>query len=136
MRRNSQSSLLAVGAALLLGFAATAALAESGKVKPPSPGEASFANDIQPILVYRCLECHKEGGQGEVESGLRLDTYEGLMKGTKNGKIILPGNALASTLNQLVSGQAALRMPHNKKPLTPCEVESIRRWIQQGAKNN
>ncbi|MBF0154787.1 MAG: hypothetical protein HQL64_13685 [Magnetococcales bacterium] len=137
MHRSFRTGLLWVGMTLLLGLSATHVSANpEEKNKTATANETSFANDIQPILVYRCLECHKEGGKGEIESGLRLDTYEGLMKGTKNGKIILPGNALASTLNQLVSGQAALRMPHNKKPLTPCETESIRRWIQQGAKNN
>ncbi|MBF0135253.1 MAG: hypothetical protein H7833_03150 [Magnetococcus sp. DMHC-1] len=139
MHRDSRTGRLWAGLALLLGLSvmsATATAEEKDKAKSAFSNETSFANDIQPILVYRCLECHKEGGKGEVESGLRLDSYEGLMKGTKNGKIIIAGNALASTLTQLVSGQAALRMPHNKKPLTTCEIEAMRRWIQQGAKNN
>ncbi|MBF0175499.1 MAG: hypothetical protein HQL63_01435 [Magnetococcales bacterium] len=137
MNRDSRVGPILAGAVAFLGLSIMCTPASAGEgSKIAAANETSFANDIQPILVYRCLECHAEGGKGEVESGLRLDTYEGLMKGTKNGKIIIPGNALASTLNQLVSGQAALRMPHNKKPLTPCEVESFRRWIQQGAKNN
>lgn len=138
MYRNSRMGALRAGLLVLLGLSIMGGTAVAGEKAgaPPLPNQTSFTNDIQPILVYRCLECHKEGGKGDVESGLRLDSYEGLMKGTRNGRIIIPGNALASTLNQLIGGQAALRMPHNKKPLTPCEVDAFRRWIQQGAKNN
>jgi hypothetical protein len=102
----------------------------------PARGLVSFKEDIQPILQIRCLECHQQGGEGQVYSGLDLSSYEGLMKGTKHGSIVVPGNALASNLNVLVEGRAGIRMPHNRRWLTRCEQDVLRNWVNQGAKNN
>ena len=99
-------------------------------------GRVSYQDDVYPIIHFRCLSCHKKGGVGTEVSGLNLETYEGLMKGTKHGPIVVPRNPLVSNLNVLVEGRAAVRMPHNKKRLTPCDVEILRRWVQQGARNN
>ncbi|MBF0379537.1 MAG: hypothetical protein HQL69_00870 [Magnetococcales bacterium] len=99
-------------------------------------GVVSYQEDVYPIIHFRCLSCHKTGGTGEEASGLNLETYEGLMKGTKHGPVVVPRNPLVSNLNVLVEGRAAVRMPHNKKRLTPCDVEILHRWVQQGARNN
>lgn len=96
----------------------------------------SFKSDVQPILQYRCLECHRADGPGVAYSGLNLEDYEGLMKGTKFGPIVVPGNAMVSNLNVLVEGRAGIRMPHNRKRLTPCELQVLRDWVNQGAQNN
>ncbi|MBF0583559.1 MAG: hypothetical protein HQL80_04900 [Magnetococcales bacterium] len=97
---------------------------------------ASFKSDVQPILQYRCLECHRADGPGVAYSGLNLEDYEGLMKGTRFGPVVVPGNAMVSNLNVLVEGRAGIRMPHNRKRLTPCEIQVLRNWVNQGAKNN
>ncbi|MEO5348611.1 MAG: hypothetical protein H7836_03060 [Magnetococcus sp. YQC-3] len=97
---------------------------------------ASFKGDVQPILQYRCLECHRADGPGVAYSGLNLESYEGLMKGTRFGPVVVPGNAMVSNLNVLVEGRAGIRMPHNRKRLTPCEIQVLRNWVNQGAKNN
>jgi hypothetical protein len=99
-------------------------------------GVVSYQEDVYPIIHFRCLSCHEKGGIGEEKSGLNLETYEGMMKGTKHGPIVVPRNPLVSNLNVLVEGRAAVRMPHNKKRLTPCDVEILHRWVQQGARNN
>jgi len=100
--------------------------------------KVSFSEDIYPIIQIRCLECHKPDGDGYKKSGLDLRTYQGLMKGTKFGPMIVPGNAFLSNLVVLIDGRAApgLRMPHNKKKLSICERQLIKRWINQGAKDN
>lgn len=98
----------------------------------------SFAEDVVPILQMRCAGCHQPGGKGYANSGLDLRTYEDLMKGTRYGPVIVPGNALVSNLNVLVEGRAdlKLRMPHNSGKLTRCEIDVLHRWVNQGALNN
>lgn len=96
----------------------------------------SFKGDVQPILQYRCLECHRADGPGVAYSGLNLEDYDGLMKGTRFGPVVVPGNAMVSNINVLVEGRAGIRMPHNRKRLTPCEIQVLRDWVNQGAKNN
>ncbi|MCH8168274.1 MAG: hypothetical protein IIC03_10160 [Proteobacteria bacterium] len=96
----------------------------------------SFAEDIYPIIQIRCLACHVPGGAGHEASGLDLRTYQGLMKGTRHGPMVVPGNVIESNLLTLIDGRAKLHMPFNRKLLTKCERLAFRRWVQQGAKDN
>ncbi len=98
----------------------------------------SFEEDVFPILKGRCIECHQPGGQGYEKSGLDLTTYEGLMKGTKYGSMVVPGNPDMSNLMLLLDWKASpeLNMPHGKKQLSICDRDAIREWIRQGAKDN
>ena len=100
--------------------------------------EVSYKAEVQPILQQYCLECHGEQGEGYQKSGLLMTSYESLMKGTKFGAIVKPGDSLTSAMIMLVEGRAApaIRMPHHKSPLPKEKVESLKRWVEQGAKNN
>ena len=84
-----------------------------------------------------CVKCHVPGGAGYEKSGLRMDNYEGLMKGTKFGPVVVPGSSVGSTLYRLVSGQAdpSIRMPHGQASLPDADIATIATWIDQGAKN-
>ncbi len=105
---------------------------------PAAAEEVSFALDVKPILDSRCTSCHAPGGTGYKQSGLDLTSYEGLMKGTKYGPIVVPGNAFTSNLNVLIEGRASreLQMPHNQRPLLQAQQKIIADWVKQGAKNN
>lgn len=138
-RRIARRPILSVAAAplcsaaisLLIGAAAAGgALAAEEQV--------SYRLDVQPILQSRCYECHRPGGQGYDTSGLDLTSYAGLMRGTKHGAIVVPGDPLTSNLLVLVEGRAdpKVRMPHNQRPLLKEQTEIIRKWIRQGAKDN
>lgn len=98
----------------------------------------SFKEDIFPIFKGRCIECHQPGGQGYEKSGLDLTRYEGLMKGTKYGSMVVPGDPDMSNLMWLLDWKASpeLNMPHAKKQLSICDRDAIREWIRQGAKDN
>ena len=100
--------------------------------------QVSFKEDIQPLLKWRCAGCHEGSGEGIEKSGLDLTTYAGLMKGTKFGKMVIPGDPESSNLMLLLDWRASpqLRMPHGKKQLSSCDRNSIRTWIRQGAKDN
>ncbi len=100
--------------------------------------EVSFKQDVYPILSANCLSCHKAGGEGYVKSGLNMENYEGLMKGTKLGPIVVSGSAISSTLVLLIERQAhpSINMPKDKPPIAADQIKTIRKWIDQGAKNN
>lgn len=100
--------------------------------------QVSFERDIRPVLNDKCIECHKVGGEGYIKSGLSMESYESLMKGTKFGPVIKPGSSVDSTLVILIEHNAntAINMPHNRAPLPEDQVNLIKRWIDQGAKNN
>ena len=99
-------------------------------------GQMSFAEDIAPIFKGCCVSCHQPGGEGYNASGLDLTSYDGLMKGTKFGTMVIPGQPDSSNLIVLIDGRAKIRMPFGHKPLPSCLRNIIWSWIFQGAKNN
>ena len=100
--------------------------------------KVTYADDVDPIMQKHCVECHVAGQQGAEASGLLIDSYESVMKGSRFGPVIVPGSAITSSLYILVSGKAKLTitMPHGKDPLSTEEIETIRVWIENGAVEN
>jgi len=103
-----------------------------------APRDVSFSADVQPILKQYCLECHVPGGAGYLASGYDMSSYETFMKGGQFGAFVIPGDPLASNLIVLVEGRAhpSIRMPHGREKLSDSEIEVLKAWVQQGAKNN
>ncbi len=108
--------------------------------------DVSFQNDVNPILRDNCLSCHDGKGEGSTASEYRVLTYDDVMKGTKYGQVVVPGDSLSSTLYRLIDHQADPKIqmpPHHDAvadgklgPLTRDQINTIKLWIDQGAKNN
>ena len=109
--------------------------------------EISFTNDVLPILKSNCVDCHDGSGEGVLKSGLDLKDYDSLMKGTKFGPIVVPGNSASSTLYRIVSHRVdpKIQMPPHHDEALPVgrrpalkteQIVTIRQWIDQGARNN
>ena len=102
--------------------------------------EISFQRDINPILHDKCQRCHlPPNGIGYVRTGLNMQSYDTLMKGTMFGSVIIPGDSKRSVINKLIEGRAGemMRMPHgDTKKLNTEEVEYLKLWVNQGALNN
>jgi hypothetical protein len=132
-RRNLIAAAIAVGAACVMIVDVSTPSAQLCAAEPQS-----FSEDILPILKGRCVSCHQPGGAGYEKSGLDLTTYEGLMKGTKFGAMIIPRDPESSNLMWLLDWRASpeVRMPHGKKKLSICDRNAIRAWIREGAKDN
>lgn len=99
----------------------------------------SFSQDVRPILDQHCIECHQRGGSGLEASGFSMETYDELMKGTNFGPMIIAGDAEGSNILVLMEGRAdpSISMPHGyRKPVAAQDIQTIRLWIGQGAKNN
>ena len=120
---------LICGASVLAGVAMLAAC---------SVKNVSYSKDVQTILTKNCSECHAPGKPGFEASGLDTTSYPSLMKGGKFGPLVKPGDAFTSTLNMLVEGRAspAIRMPHGKEKLSSGDTETLKVWVNEGAKNN
>ncbi|HLP98589.1 MAG TPA: c-type cytochrome domain-containing protein [Sideroxyarcus sp.] len=120
--------------------AGEAAQPQEGAIKVLGAGEVSFKKDVQPILHDYCISCHQPGGKGYVKSGLDLTSYEGLMKGTNFGKVVVPGNSETSTFTKLLTGtNKGLKMPaglNASGTLDRQYILTLRKWVKQGAKNN
>jgi hypothetical protein len=122
---------------LALSLPATGVLAFG--CSAPAPPPVSFHSDIVPILNQHCISCHIEGKPGTEASGLQLDSYAHLMKGTRFGAVVVPGDPLSSVINTLVEGRAdpRIKMPlTSRDQLTAAEIAQLHDWVQQGARDN
>ena len=91
-----------------------------------------YNRDIRPILADRCFACHGPDS-GTRQAELRLDTAEGAHEWA-----VVPGDADASeVIARVTSDDPDVRMPpadSKKPPLTPQQIELLRKWIDAGAK--
>ena len=101
--------------------------------------QVSFSQDVQPVFDEHCIECHRADGAGELASGFDMTTYEGLMKGTTFGPMVIAGDPEGSNVLVLMEGRAdpSISMPHGQRdPVPDADIAAIRAWIAQGARNN
>ncbi len=99
----------------------------------------SFSQDVKPIIDKNCIECHQAGGEGEVASGFDMASYDGLIKGARFGPMIIKGDAEGSNMVVLMEGRAdpSISMPHGQQEsISKADIQTIRLWIEQGARNN
>ncbi|HEY2951180.1 MAG TPA: PSD1 and planctomycete cytochrome C domain-containing protein [Verrucomicrobiae bacterium] len=94
-----------------------------------------FNRDIQPILSDNCYPCHGPD-EKERKAKLRLDTKEGAFRVQDGVAVIVPGKSARSDLyRRITTNDEDDHMPPAKsnRKLTAPQIESIRRWIDQGA---
>jgi hypothetical protein len=89
----------------------------------------TFEADIRPILKAHCFHCH--GEDGSAKGGLDVRLRKLLIKGGKHGSAIAPGQAEKSSLFAKIRDG---KMPKEQAKLPAAQIETIRLWIEQGAK--
>lgn len=102
----------------------------------------SFKKDVTPIIAKYCLPCHAEDNYNPSE--LSLDTYSDLMQGGKHGKPVVPGDSKESAIVKKLGPNPPFGHPMplkkrrdpEQKFLLPEQIQIIRRWIDEGAKDN
>ncbi len=104
--------------------------AKPASVDPNSP--VSFARQVMPVLQRKCQGCHQPAkSQGKLD----LTSFEALRKGGKTGPGFEPGKPDDSTLVDQVEGPKPI-MPPTGAAMSPEEVELVKRWVAQGAKDD
>jgi len=100
----------------------------------PNVQEAMIYSDvIQPVLQTKCYSCH---GKNKQKGKLRMDDSLRLMKGGKDGPVIIPGHAEKSEMAKRLSlpRNDDDHMPPGEKPQpTEQEIALIHWWIEAGA---
>ena len=101
--------------------------------KPISVAEALlFEEVVQPILIQRCGQCHREG---KMKGQFSVQTLETLLKGGKTRAAVVAGSLNKSELfNRITLDPSNEKyMPADgKTPLTKAEIEIIQWWIKKG----
>jgi len=98
--------------------------------------DSFFEVRIEAVLAQNCVGCH---GRSRQKGGLRLDTYEAVMRGGKSGPVVKAGDLNKSELFQRVSrapGSEKIMPPQGKPPLSADQIKLIELWISAGASPN
>ena len=130
---------LVVGKALLVpvtllgGLFFTAARFEpagqAAQVREAASEKIDFARDVAPIFAASCYACH---GEQQQQGKMRLDSKGALLKGGISGRVVIPGNSLASLLvKRLLGATDGPTMPLAADPLTTKQIDTVRAWIDQ-----
>jgi cytochrome c len=123
---------LAVAATVLLSgvFWATAvrAAADDEAAKPEF-----YRQKVQPIFAANCYRCH--GGMNH-RGGLSLSTRATILKGGKEGVVLVPGDPSKSLLVKLIRHEGLANDPMPMPPkakLSDADIATVERWVRAGA---
>jgi len=87
-----------------------------------SSGPASYDSNIGALFTEKCGACHGAAASG----GLNLTTYATLMKGGKDGAVVVPNDSANSLLVKIQSEKHFFN-------LSPEELDLVKQWIDTGA---
>ncbi len=95
----------------------------------------SYTKDVRPFLDTYCVSCHNAK---QTKASVNLESYESIMKGGKNKKVLLvPGEADKCRLVNVIEGKQKPAMPPKKeKQPTEAEKAMFRAWVAAGAKDD
>ncbi len=109
--------------------------AEAVSAKEMAPAKAMtheqelfFESKVRPVFTKNCYMCHTAAASG----GLRLDSAEAVMKGGKDGAVVVPGHPESSLLISAVHYDKKLQMPPTG-PLKAEDVAALEQWVVDGA---
>ena len=98
--------------------------------------EISYYRQVRPIFQQHCQGCHQPAKD---QGGFVMTDHASLLKpGNSNQPGIVPGQWAKSLVFQQITSQGGKppAMPKGKDPLIDHDVNLIRQWIAQGAKDD
>ena len=143
-RKPASFSLTTRFAIFFAALAVTASSISHGAGPPPAASDGkdsaatpavSYHRDVLPILRAHCQGCHQPA---KASGTLDMTAVKNLMKGGESGSpAIVPGKPDESYLiEQITPADGEAAMPQNQKPLADNEIALVRRWIEEGAKDD
>jgi mono/diheme cytochrome c family protein len=123
-------------AGCLLALVASTVAAEPPSEKPKDPAEVSYYRDVRRIFQQHCQGCHQPA---KPQGGFVMTDFADLLKkGDHDQPGVVPGHPEQSYIIEQITAQPGKKpaMPRGKDPLSEPEIERIRKWIAQGAKDD
>lgn len=117
---------------------------QQNDIVQPREQPGMFTRDVMPILERSCNggSCHGGGPRG-FAGGLDLTSYNGIFRGSKYGAAVVSGSAFMSHLVQTVNRNdttispiLSAAMPVSRDPLQVEDVNTIVRWVNNGARRD
>lgn len=83
----------------------------------------TFAESVTPILSANCYACHSTS---VATAGIVLDTYAGVKKQADNGSLV----------GAITHAAGFTPMPQGGAKLSNCNIDKIKKWVEEGAEDN
>lgn len=91
-----------------------------------------FNTEVKPIFNKKCISCH---GGVKRQGGFSVLFRSEALANTESGKpAIIPGDpGKSEMIRRLTLNDPEERMPYKHEPLSEDEINTLRKWIKQGA---
>jgi cytochrome c len=93
-----------------------------------------YTTKVKPILQTSCGSCHMDGNR---RGGLNFDSREHLLKGGRDGSVLVPGDPANSLLVKLIRHEGPaddpMPMPPKKPKISDSDIATITAWVKAGA---
>ena len=113
------------------------AISLQAETKPDGlPDIVSYYDHVRPVFQAKCQGCHQPA---KMKGDYVMTAVASLIKGGDTGEAIIPGKPADSYLLELVvthEGEERPEMPPKDEPLTDHEVNLVKKWVEQGAKDD
>jgi len=91
-----------------------------------------FEKNVRPVLADNCYRCHSASAT-KVRGGLYLDSVSGILKGSDDGPVIVPGDPAHSPLISAIRREDKDTAMPPKTALSESAVAAITQWVKMGA---
>lgn len=99
----------------------------------PATARVNYSRDVLPILSDKCFKCHGPDSNSRM-AGMRLDTSAGAFANRGGKYPIVPGKPHDSLIVQRINLSDDPMPPRSSgKSLTKAEINTLTKWISQGA---
>lgn len=93
-----------------------------------------YTTRVKPIFQANCYRCH--GGMNR-RGSLSMATRAGMLKGGRDGAVLVPGDPAASLLVRLIRHEGPkndpMPMPSKGRKLSDADIAIVERWVKAGA---
>src|SRR3954471_7474989 len=89
----------------------------------------TYQDHILPLVEANCSKCHNADKK---KADLDLTSYQGALKGSASGLVLISGDVEGSKLWKAITHSEEPFMPPNRPPLSDKERDVIKQWIKGG----
>ena len=119
-------SFVAIG---LIAFKLGAVGAQDDPARPEY-----YSSKVLPILQSNCGSCHLGNNR---RGAFNMETRAGLLKGGRDGAVIVPGDPSKSLLVKLIRHEGPandpMPMPPKKPKISDADIAVLTAWVKAGA---
>jgi hypothetical protein len=98
-----------------------------------SQEKVSYQGQVLPLIEANCSKCHNGDKK---KADLDLTSYQGALKGSGSGPVVVSGNPDGSKLWKALTHSEEPFMPPNRPALSNKELEIFKTWIAGGLLEN